>query len=87
LRAAERAGVRTLVIRPGAEEAQVHGLNLLRGDGHGEVADLSRARTAEVLASTEGRRFVRSWRAANRAAERRRAPGAARPSRSLRAGR
>jgi NTE family protein len=87
LRAAERAGVRTLVVRPGADEAKVHGLNLLRGDGHGEVADLSRAHTDEVLRSTEGRRFARSWRAANRAAARRRTPGSARPSRSLRAGR
>ncbi len=86
LRAAERAGVKVLVIRPDAEEAAVHGLNLLRGDGHGEVADLSHRRAAQVLASPEGRAFCRSWRAANRATARRAARDgrpAGRPSRSL----
>jgi predicted acylesterase/phospholipase RssA len=64
LRAARASGARVLVIRPDAQESHVHGLNLLRGDGHGEVADLSHRRATRVLRRAEGRDFARTWRAA-----------------------
>ncbi len=64
LRAARRAGVKVLVIRPDAEESHVHGLNLLRGDGHGEVAELSHRRATAALSSAAGRAFAADWRAA-----------------------
>lgn len=68
LRAAERAGVRTLVLRPDAAEAELHGLNLLRGDGHSATAERSYERTAQALRSVEGRDFARAWRGRLRAA-------------------
>ena len=68
LRAAERAGVRTLVLRPDAAEADLHGLNLLRGDGHSATAERSYLRTAQALRSVEGRDFARAWRGRLRAA-------------------
>lgn len=64
LKAARRAGVEVLVIRPDAEESHVHGLNLLRGDGHGEVAELSHRRASAALAGSAGRAFRRAWNAA-----------------------
>jgi predicted acylesterase/phospholipase RssA len=64
LRDARAAGARVLVIRPDAEESHVHGLNLLRSDGHGEVADLSYRRASAALSSDEGRAFAADWRAA-----------------------
>ena len=73
LRRAERAGVRVLVIRPNAEECRVHGLNLMRSGGNGRAAELSYERTRAALATPDGRSFARAWRAAHRAAERRRA--------------
>jgi NTE family protein len=63
LRTARDAGTTVLVVRPDAQEAHLHGLNLLRAEGHSEVAELSHRRTAQVLRSTEGRSFRRSWRA------------------------
>lgn len=68
LRAAREAGAEVLVIRPDADEAHLHGLNLLRGDGHGEVADRSYRRASGLLAGAEGRRFASAWRSAGRAA-------------------
>jgi len=62
LAAAQRAGVEVLVIRPNAEQASVQGLNLMRSDGHGEVAELAYLHTAATLRSTEGRDFARNWR-------------------------
>jgi NTE family protein len=64
LRAARESGATVLVVRPDAEESHLHGLNLLRGDGHSEVAEMSHRRTAQALRSTEGRSFRRAWRAA-----------------------
>lgn len=61
LRRAEEAGARVLVVRPDAAEAAVHGLNLLRAAGSGEVADLSHDRTRRLLRRTDGRSFMRSW--------------------------
>jgi NTE family protein len=65
LRAAQAAGATVLVLRPDAEESHLHGLNLLRGDGHAEVADLAHARTTRALRSTQGRRLLRAWAAAS----------------------
>lgn len=76
VRRAERAGAKVLVIAPDAEEARVHGLNLLRSGGHSLAADLSHQRTVAALRTPEGRSFANAWRAANRAAAR----AAARPA-------
>jgi NTE family protein len=62
LRSARAAGAKVLVIRPDAEESHVHGLNLLRGDGHSAVAEMSHRRTAQALRSSVGRAFRRDWR-------------------------
>ncbi|MEX0767569.1 MAG: patatin-like phospholipase family protein, partial [Microthrixaceae bacterium] len=62
IRAAERAGVRVLAIRPTLSEAQEHGLNLLRAGGHGHTADLSREHSSQVLATADGRYFSRAWK-------------------------
>ena len=70
LAAARAAGVEVLEIRPNAEEAEVHGLNLLRSGGNAEVADLSHERTTDALATESGQRFRRAWRVANRRAAR-----------------
>ena len=91
LAAARAAGVEVLEIRPNAEEAEVHGLNLLRSGGNSEVADLSHERTTATLGTEHGQRFRRAWRAANRSTERSIAADAAarsvdppvRPSRRL----
>jgi NTE family protein len=91
LAAAREAGVEVLEIRPNAEEAEVHGLNLLRSGGNGEVANLSHERTTAALGSPEGQKFRRAWRAANRSTARSIAADAAsrsvdppvRPSRRL----
>ncbi len=87
LRAAEQAGVRTLVIRPSSQEAQVHGINVMRSQGHSETAELSYQRTRSALGTVEGRSFRTAWRAANRSTARRheRQPGgaSARPKRVL----
>ena len=66
VRAAGREGLGSqgLVIRPDVEESHLHGLNLLRGDGHSEVAELSHRRTAQALRGAEGRSFRRAWNAA-----------------------
>ncbi len=82
LAAARAAGVEVLEIRPNAEEAEVHGLNLLRSGGNAEVADLSHERTTDALATQAGQRFRRSWRAANRTAAQT-TDGRSRPSRRL----
>ena len=73
LKRADRAGARVLVIRPNAEEAHVHGLNLMRSGGNSRAAELSYQRTRSALSGPEGRSFAAAWRAANRSAERRRA--------------
>ncbi|CAN5394411.1 hypothetical protein BH10ACT3_BH10ACT3_23180 [soil metagenome] len=67
---AEKAGVKVLLIRPNAEEAEVQGLNFLRSGGNAEVADLSHRATRAALATPAGRAFARSWRAANRSTAR-----------------
>ncbi len=61
LRKARDAGVEVLVIRPDAHEAQIHGLNLLRPGSGSETATLAHARTADLLATREGRAFRRNW--------------------------
>ena len=71
LKRADRAGARVLVIRPNAEEAHVHGLNLMRSGGNSRAAELSYQRTRSALSGPEGRSFAAAWRAANRSAERR----------------
>lgn len=67
---AEKAGAKVLVVRPNAEEAQVHGLNFLRSGGNAEAADLSHRSTRAALATPEGRAFGTAWRAAQRRARR-----------------
>lgn len=62
LRAAERHGAEVLVIRPDAHEARVHGLNLLRSEGHGEVASLAHRRTSDELERSNVAEFVDRWR-------------------------
>lgn len=73
LRRAEQAGARVLVIRPNAEEAHVHGLNLMRSADNSGASDLSYQRTRAALRGTEGQSFAKAWRSANRAAAKRRA--------------
>ena len=82
LAAARAAGVRVLEIRPNAEEAEVHGLNLLRSGGNSEVANLSHERTTAALGTEDGQSFRRAWRAANRSTARAKAT-TERPSRRL----
>ncbi len=67
LRAAEKAGVRVLAIRPTVTESHAHGLNLLRSGGHSQTADLSREHSSEVLNTPEGRSFARAWKASGAA--------------------
>lgn len=64
LREAEAAGARVLVLRPDTEESHLHGLNLLRGGGHAEVADLAYERTRHALLRGSSRSFVEDWRSA-----------------------
>ena len=70
LRAAERAGVSVIAIRPTLTESHEHGLNLLRSGSHGQTADLSREHATEALQSIEGRAFSTAWKASTRAATR-----------------
>jgi len=83
IKRAEKAGARVLVVRPNAEEAEVHGLNFLRAGGNAEAADLSHRSTRSALATQQGRAFARSWRAANRSAARGAGAPTARPTRRL----
>jgi hypothetical protein len=62
LAAAREAGVDVLVIRPNARQAAVQGLNLMRQDGHSEVAELAYLDTASTLRTETGREFARKWR-------------------------
>lgn len=64
LRKAREAGARVLMVRPSPAEVDVHGLNLLRKDGHAETAALAREHTAEIMDSLEGRSFRKAWNAA-----------------------
>lgn len=63
LRKARDAGVEVLVVRPDSQEAQVHGLNLLRADSGSQTATLAHERTTALLASREGLAFQRAWKA------------------------
>lgn len=63
LRAADKAGVQVIAIRPTVTEAHEHGLNLLRSGEHGRTADLSHEHTSEVLKTPEGRSFAKAWKA------------------------
>ncbi len=83
LASAREAGIDLLVVRPSAEEADLHGFNLLRSEGNGEVANVAHRRCAALLRTDDGRSFARRWRAANRAAARAAGPDAARPRRTL----
>ena len=62
LAAARSAGVDVLVLRPNARQAGVQGLNLMRQDGHSEVAELAYLDTASTLRTEAGRAFARNWR-------------------------
>ena len=55
LAAARSAGVDVLVLRPNARQAGVQGLNLMRQDGHSEVAELAYLDTASTLRTEAGR--------------------------------
>ena len=66
LAAAREAGVEVLVVRPDAEQATAQGLNLMRQDGHAEVAELAHRHMAATLRSPAGREFSRGWRQAVR---------------------
>lgn len=62
---AKKAGVELLAIRPDAEEARVHGLNLLRSGEPAQSAELARQRTKDLMKTDRGKAFRKAWDAAS----------------------
>lgn len=60
VRALRATGIDVLLLRPSAEEIQLHGLDLMRIDGTDEVAAAARDRAGAILASEVGQRLIPS---------------------------